>query len=191
MANNVNGMAIAREKPDIPTVGARILPVDAASTSRKPIIGPVHEKETMVSVSAMKNMPPIPDVADFRSVPVLQRDGSVISNNPKKDRANTTSITKNRMLTTALVARALRALAPKSRVMSNPNATYTAIIDKPYVTASVIALLREDERFRKKLTVMGMTGQTHGVSNAISPPMKLVRNSPQRLPPRFMPLSGL
>ena len=26
------------------------------------------------------------------------------------------------------------------------------------------------ERFRKKLTVIGMMGQTHGVNNAINPP---------------------
>ena len=81
--------------------GARMLPVDAASTSRKPMIGPVHEKETIVSVSAMKNIPPNPADDDLRSVPVLQPDGSVISKRPKKDSAKANSIMKNMMFTIA------------------------------------------------------------------------------------------
>src|SRR5690554_7728041 len=45
-ANNPKGKANASEKPNIPTKGA-IPPRDAASTNNIPIMGPVHEKETM------------------------------------------------------------------------------------------------------------------------------------------------
>ena len=131
MANSVKGIAMATENPSIPMVGASMLPVDAASTSRNPMMGPVHENDTMVSVSAMKNIPPSPAAAALRSVPVLHPEGSVISNSPKKDNANATNIRKKSMLTMAFVERAFRALAPKMRVISNPSATYTAMIETP------------------------------------------------------------
>ena len=43
-------------KPNIPTVGARILPDVDTSTNRKPIIGPVQEKETKARVKAIRKM---------------------------------------------------------------------------------------------------------------------------------------
>ena len=132
IANRVKGMAIASEKPNIPTVGARMLPVEAASTSRNPMMGPVHENDTIVSVSAMKNMPPRPAAdEDLRSVPVLQREGRVISNTPKKESAKATRIRKNSMFTKAFVASALSALAPNIRVMTSASATYTAMMESP------------------------------------------------------------
>ena len=86
-------------------------------------MGPVHENDTMVRVSAMKNMPPIPATDDLRSAPVLQPEGSVISNRPKNESANATSMMKNMMFTMALVESAFRALAPNISVMASPNAT--------------------------------------------------------------------
>ena len=81
------------------------------------------ENDTSVSVRAIKKMPPSPVAVALRSVPVLQLEGSVISYNPKNERANTTSIRKNMMFTMALVAKALRALAPNISVMAKPIAT--------------------------------------------------------------------
>ena len=40
----------------------------------------------------------------------------------------------------------------------------------PYVMASRTPLRLSPDRFRKKLTVMGIIGHTQGVSNATSPP---------------------
>ena len=67
----------------------------------------------------------------MRSVPVLQLEGRVISNTPKKERANATRIRKNSMFTKAFVASALSALAPNMSVMISASATYTAMMESP------------------------------------------------------------
>ena len=154
-----------------------MLPVDAASTSRKPIIGPVQENYTSVRVRAMKNIPPKPPDIARRPVPVLQLAGRVKSNNPNRASAKTTRIRKKAMLTMELVASELRALAPKIRVMVNASVTYTMIMENPYRTASLISDFLSLDLFMKKLTVIGIIGHTQGVSRAIRPPKKLVKKS--------------
>ena len=42
----------------------------------------------------------------------------------------------------------------------------------PYVTASRTPFRLSFDRFKKKLTVIGMMGHTHGVNNASNPPTK-------------------
>ena len=88
------------------------------------MIGPVHEKETRTNVKAIKKMLSNPVVCSaLLSTALLHEAGRVISNAPKNEAANTTNIKKNRMLNTALVERAFKALAPKMRVTANPNTT--------------------------------------------------------------------
>ena len=88
------------------------------------MIGPVHEKLTSDSVNAMRKMLMKPLVSsDFWSILLLHDDGSVISNAPKNDAANTTSKRQNKMLNIALVDSALRALAPNSSETIRPRAT--------------------------------------------------------------------
>ena len=121
-ANNVKGKARAMAKPSIPMAGAMMLPVVDTSTSRKPMMGPVQEKETNDRVKAMRKMLSRPVVCSaLLSTALLQREGKVISKAPKKEAAKTTSMRQNRMLKTALVERAFRALAPKMSVMASPN----------------------------------------------------------------------
>ena len=124
MANNVNGKAKAMAKPSIPMVGARMLPDVETSTNRKPIIGPVQEKDTKASVKAMRKMlsKPVVDSA-LLSTALLHEEGKVISNAPKKLAANTNSNRQKKMLNIALVESALSALAPKMAVMTKPNNT--------------------------------------------------------------------
>ena len=55
-AKSVKGIASAIANPSIPMVGAMILPCVDTATSRKPMIGPVHEKDTSASVKAMRKM---------------------------------------------------------------------------------------------------------------------------------------
>ena len=59
----------------------------------------------------------------LESTLVDHEDGRAISNAPKNDAANIISNSAKRMLTTAFVDMALRALAPKMRVTANPNRT--------------------------------------------------------------------
>ena len=65
---------------------------------------------------------------------------------------------------------ALSELASESPVISKPSVRYITTMDIPYVIASRNPLVLSFVRFRKKLTVIGMIGHTHGVSNAKNPP---------------------
>ena len=124
MANRVKGKAKAMAKPNMPMVGARILPDVDTSTNRKPIIGPVQEKETKARVKAIRKMlnKPVVDSA-LLSTALLHEEGSVISNAPKKLAANTNSIRKKKILKTALVDKAFKALAPNIPVITKPKST--------------------------------------------------------------------
>ena len=182
MAKRVNGRARARAKPNIPTAGAMMLPDVPASTSRNPIIGPVHEKLTKTKVNAMRKMLSSPEVEDaFLSTALFQEDGRVISKPPRKEAPKTMSIRKKKMLKMALVDMALSADAPKIAVTASPRARYITMIDTPYI----IAALFPPPFFRKKLTVIGMIGHTQGVSRARSPPRKPRRKMPK--PPSVSP----
>jgi hypothetical protein len=111
-------------KPSMPMVGAMMLPEVDTATSRNPMMGPVHEKETSVRVNAMRNMLSSPLVRSvLLSTLFVHFEGSVSSKAPKKEAAKTTSRRQKKMLKTALVARALSALAPKMSVMASPRTT--------------------------------------------------------------------
>jgi hypothetical protein len=110
--------------PSIPIVGARMLPLVPSSTNKKPMMGPVHEKDTSAKVNAIKKMLRRPVVASaLLSTALLHFEGKVISNAPKNDAANTTSMRQKRRLNTALVERAFKALAPNIKVMAKPRVT--------------------------------------------------------------------
>ena len=93
-ANIVNGSAKAIPKPTIPIVGLNTSPL-AASTRRAPIIGPVHENETITVVSPIKNAASIPPLSTFESAPVTHLLGNTISKAPKNEAANNTNNAKN------------------------------------------------------------------------------------------------
>ena len=123
-ANSVNGNAKAIAKPSIPIAGAITLPVVDTCTSKKPIIGPVQEKDTSESVNAIRKILSKPLVASaLLSTALLHLEGSVSSKAPKKEAANTTSIRQKRILNTAFVESAFNALAPKINVMAKPKVT--------------------------------------------------------------------
>ena len=95
-------------------------------------MGPVHENDTNVRVKAIRKILSMPLVfSDFMSILLLHDDGNVISNAPKNDAANTTSRRQKKILKMALVDRALRALAPKSKVTTSPRTTYITTIEMP------------------------------------------------------------
>ena len=67
------------------------------------------------------------------------------------------------------------------------------MMDSPYVTASRMPFLRSSlARLRKKLTVIGMIGHTHGVSRATRPPAMPMKKIAHRdlLPPSFVLLNA-
>ena len=96
-AKIVNGRANAIPNPTIPIVGLNTSPL-AASTRRAPIIGPVHENDTITVVSPIKNAASIPPLSTFESTPVTHLFGNTISNAPKNDMANITNNAKNIVL---------------------------------------------------------------------------------------------
>ena len=85
------------------------------------MMGPVHEKDTSTSVKAIRKMLISPLVSEaFVSTALAHPSGRVISNQPKKLRANTTSSTKRNTLNTAFVDIAFSVSLPKSAVTSRP-----------------------------------------------------------------------
>ena len=121
MANSVNGKAKATAKPNMPKAGPRSDPDVVEATSRKPIIGPVHEKLTNVSVKAMRKIESSPVVEEaLVSTAFPHFSGSFISNHPKKLRAKTTNIKKKMILKKGFVDHAFKAEAPKIRVTAKP-----------------------------------------------------------------------
>ena len=122
-AKSVNGKAKASANPNIPKAGATQLPLVVVSTSKRPIIGAVHENETSTSVKAMRKIESNPLVFDaFVSTAFAQLSGSLISNHPKNDSANTTNSTNKKILKTALVESALSVSEPKNAVTKRPKA---------------------------------------------------------------------
>lgn len=132
MANSVNGKAKATAKPNMPKAGPRIEPDVVEATSKKPMIGPVHEKLTNVNVNAIRKIESSPVVEDaFESTAFPHFSGSLISNHPKKLRAKNTSIKKKNTLKKGFVDHAFRAEAPKSFVTAKPKMRYITTIDIP------------------------------------------------------------
>ncbi len=93
IANNINGNAMANEKPNIPTIGA-IPPLEADSTNKVPTIGPVQENDTTAKANAIKNIPTKPPLSALESIFVAQELGKIISNAPKNESAKTTNNNK-------------------------------------------------------------------------------------------------
>ena len=72
----------------------------------------------------MRKMLSMPLVfSDFSSILLLHDEGRVISKAPKKEAAKTISNRQKQILNIALVDRALSALAPNSKVTTNPSNT--------------------------------------------------------------------
>ncbi|MCY1538442.1 hypothetical protein D9M68_739810 [compost metagenome] len=99
------------------------MPLDTASTSKVPIIGPVQEKDTSASVKAIKNSPTIPPLLDFSSILLTSTEGNVISNAPKNESAKKIRTAKKIRLNVALLAASFNADDPKKNVISNPKPT--------------------------------------------------------------------
>jgi hypothetical protein len=59
--------------------------VDKAPPITNPKAGPVHEKETIIKVNAMKKIPIKPPLFEALSTLLAKLDGIVISNAPKND----------------------------------------------------------------------------------------------------------
>jgi len=138
MANNANGKANATENPNIPKSGPTGIlpkmvapPPVAVSTNKVPIIGPVQENETSVSVNAMKNIPINPLRSAILSDLFAHELGSVISKYPKKDMAKTMNNIAKPILNQALVDKRFNASAPNTPVISKPRIRYINMIDKP------------------------------------------------------------
>ena len=130
-ANKAKGKAIAIEKPNILTIGARYSPVEAAATKAEPTKGPVQEKETIAKAKAMNKIPIIPPLSACESTLLAQEFGSIISKAPKKEMAKTTNKTKKIMLNHGFVDNSFNASAPKITLTNKPITTYIKIIAKP------------------------------------------------------------
>ena len=128
IANNANGRASPIEKPNIPKAGPPIPPLPAI-TKREPTIGPVHEKETITNVNAIKNMPPKLETLALLSVTFVHEEGNVISKAPKNDIPNIIKMIKNIRLAIQLVERLFNAVAPNANDIRTPKIVNIVTID--------------------------------------------------------------
>ena len=80
-----------------------LTPLVLVCPSKVPTSGPVHEKETITNVSAMKKIPNNPPLPACSSALLAQLFGSSSSKAPKNEIANTVKMIKNRILEMALV----------------------------------------------------------------------------------------
>jgi hypothetical protein len=98
-----------------------MLPPVETCTKSVPIIGPVHEKETITKVNAIRRMLISPDVLSaLLSNFVLHVAGKVRSKPPKKEIANITNKAKINRLKIAFVDSEFKASAPNSNVIKIP-----------------------------------------------------------------------
>ena len=80
IANNPKGSPNANPKPSIPIDNCKAPPSDVSEpTSKEPKIGPVHEKETIANVNAIKKIPIKVFNDEELSVRILQDVGRVNS----------------------------------------------------------------------------------------------------------------
>ena len=122
IANNVKGMAKANENPNIPIIGFKNAPCEAA-IKMDPASGPVQEKETNTNVKAIKNTPTNPPLSDFASTVFTKFDGNTISNAPKNEIPKRINIVKKIMLGIQCVLKKFAKLAPAKKAKSVPKNT--------------------------------------------------------------------
>ena len=162
------------------TTGA-IPPCAAAATSAVPTIGPVHEKETIAKASAIKKIPIKPPRSACESTLVPHELGKVISKAPRNETAKITSKAKKMRLNQTFVDNAFSESAPNTEVTTVPSSTYKTTIETPNRIAFRMPTALFLLCLVKKLTVIGIIGNTQGVSKAANPARKLRIKRVQRL----------
>src|SRR5690554_1326876 len=183
IASNVNGAAKANPKKDIPIRG-RIPPTCTASIMRAPINGPVHEKDTITVVRAIKKAPTKPPCSAFESVLFTRLPGSIISKAPKNDIAKTTKRIKNKRFGIQCVLKILPILGPnKPKVNKAPNKANINNIDSPKNNPLRIANFLLSLPLMKNETVIGIIGNTQGVRIAAKPARAEIRMNNHKVCP--------
>ena len=195
-ASRVKGRAKATEKASMVTMGVQNCPwVDLMRTV--PTMGPVQEKDTSTRVRAMKKTPTRPPRSAFLSLLLTREEGRVISKAPKKEAAKMRKTAKKMRLGSQWVANqlnisAVTAAPPIRRVrpmMRQMGTVYSRTMNNPYIKALKRPAAGEADPLRKKDTVIGTIGKTHGVSSMASPQRMASRTRAQREPPA-VPLSS-
>jgi hypothetical protein len=94
-AKIINGKAKPKPKPNMAIVNNVAPPsVDNTPPITAPKAGPVHEKETIIKVKAIKKIPAKPPLFDALSTLLANADGIVISKAPKNEIAKIKNIEK-------------------------------------------------------------------------------------------------
>ena len=135
--NNLGKVAVSvkinakgNAKLSMPIIGLKNSPL-ADATRILPTIGAVQEKLIKTKVKAIKKTPRIPSWSAFLFILFKKELGRAISKAPKNDNAKIKNIIKNITFAIALVAKALRAVAPKSKEVPTPKIIKIEIIEKP------------------------------------------------------------
>jgi hypothetical protein len=89
----------------------------------------VQEKDTITSVSAIKNIPAKLPTPALESVALVQEEGSVISKAPKKEMANMTMSTKKNRLARQSVESVFNAADPNIADTNTPRMVKMTMMD--------------------------------------------------------------
>ncbi len=128
-------------------------------------------------VMAIKIAPVIPPLSALASILFTSQEGNVISKAPKKLAAKTTKITVKNMLGIQCVDSQFAAFAPNAKATMVPTMVYKAIILKENTAVSLRAMALFLFRMKNE-TVIGIIGNTQGVSKAVNPLKKAKIKSP-------------
>ena len=184
MARSVNGVAKPMPKPNMERRGIIRFapPLVLNPTSAPPKIGPVQENETSTVVKAMKKGAINPPWSALASDLLIIQLGSVISNSPKNERAKIRNITKKIRLGIQCVEILYMASGPNRSVRIAPNMAKMKMMDPPNIQAwrMPLCLFSSPAPCMKKLMVIGISGKTHGVSNAAKPAAMAIKNTAHR-----------
>ena len=104
IANNAKGSPSATPNPAIPEVNCQAPPSeDREPASKDPRIGPVHEKDTIDKVNAIKKTPRIPPIPSPLVVELVHAAGNANSKYPKNEKAKTIKMIKKMTFNHTLV----------------------------------------------------------------------------------------
>ena len=148
-----------------------MLPVVETSTKRKPMIGPVQENDTSDRVNAIRKMlnkPPAFSALTVNCRTPGRRQSDFKSTKERGSKHNQHQEEED-VEGLHFVESEFSALAPNISVIAKPKLHRSQqwmrhrSMHRGYFFLSLV-------RFRKKLTVIGIMGHTHGVNKAIRPP---------------------
>ena len=177
---STKGSENASPKNIIPRMGFAANPPVTAAASIDPTNGPVQENDTITIARATKKEAIIPPLSALASALFARPEGSVISNAPKNDIAKIIKRTANSMFGIQCVPKTSVASVLWNIATITPTSVYISVTDRPNTRPLTIPSLLFPPPLIKKLTVIGIMGNTQGVKTPPRPAAKAISKNTRR-----------